>query len=228
MWSMASDEAWNRPERHRSSEPSKLATTRYSIGSTGTSLLTPGLPWYRKFQFAQALCGICPITGIIVGKIHIRLSIRQAAEASGLGMRKFEESFKRGGDAERHLTAIRRARPGDLNSHEATTWRPRTRRSLGGQSAKTRVSASVLSPKSPHTAGLNVFTAMPTPGESTAFSIPTRKSPSLRLLRLWASPPVLFTTFVILSLLTWLVVLTRRLGEARRHTPTVRCPHLTS
>ncbi len=86
------------------------------VGTRGSSLL-------RLFAgFA--------ITGVTAGRVDIRMSIRQAVEASGLGKTKVTELMKKNGEAERsgYLKVVgRRARPGDLDSWQATTWRPTTK-----------------------------------------------------------------------------------------------------
>ena len=86
------------------------------VGTRGSSLL-------RLFAgFA--------ITGVIVGKVDIRMSVRQAVEASGLGHTKVGELMKPNGEVVRsgYLKVVgRRARPGDLDSWKATKWRPTTK-----------------------------------------------------------------------------------------------------
>ena len=105
------------------------------------------------------------ITGITVGKLDLRFSVRQAAEASGLGKGKACELLKPGGEVERrgHLKPVgRRARPGDLNFTSATTWRPILKRGFEVQNGCLVAGTKSLYPKTPLRApDLNLFHRKP-------------------------------------------------------------------
>lgn len=70
------------------------------------------------------------LKGITVGCVDIRFSVREASELAGFSTNTVNAMLKPGGrvEASGYLKAVKRARPGDLASTNATTWRPMAKR----------------------------------------------------------------------------------------------------
>jgi hypothetical protein len=84
----------------------------------------------RKETSLLRLLAAFALKGIIVGCVDIRFSVREASEMGGFSTSTVNGMLRPRGQVEAsgHLKAVKRARPGDRTSTNATTWRPMVKR----------------------------------------------------------------------------------------------------
>jgi len=109
------------------------------------------------------LLGAFAIKGVTTGCVDIRFSVRQASEMSGLSTSTVQTMLKPNGRAEAsgYLKAVNRAKPGNLASTNATTWRPMVKRENSRQDVVPQLGIQLSRISSFASPSANVFHGKP-------------------------------------------------------------------